>query len=115
MRPIITLLQEVFRGITKPDYDRKLQELNDTQNRLNIELEEHTKGDHEYHIHVGTVFSLSRRMGSIFKDSEPAEKRAILHFLLQNAYADGKKLEYTLKKPFYTVLSFAYRPTVRMG
>lgn len=103
------------QSITKPDYDRKLQELNDTQNRLNIELEEHTKGDHEYHIHVGTVFSLSRRMGSIFKDSEPAEKKAILQFLLQNATANGKKLEYKLKKPFDTVLSYAHHPTVRRG
>jgi hypothetical protein len=92
-----------------------LQELNDTQNRLNIEMEEHTKGHHQYHIHVATVFSLPRRMGNIFKDSEPAEKRAILQFLLQNATANGKKLEYKLKKPFDTVLSFAHHPTGRRG
>lgn len=98
-------------GITKGDYDKKLQQINDAQNRFNIEMEEHTKGDHQYHVHVGTVISLCRRMSDIFKSSEPSEKRAFLQFLLQNASADGKKLEFTMRKPFDAVLALAHHPT----
>lgn len=88
-----------------------MQELKDRQYRLNVELEEYTKADHQYHIHVGTVLDLSRRVGEIFESSEIEEKRAILNFLLQNPTVDGKKLEFTLKKPFDTVLELAHHPT----
>ncbi len=100
------------RRITADDYDKKLQTLKDDQYRLNIELEEYTKADHEYHIHVSTVLNLSRRMGEIFESSEPMEKRAILNFLLQNPTVSDKKLAFTLKKPFNTVLELARCPSV---
>jgi len=98
------------RGITKDDYDKKLQELKDMQYRLDIEAEEHTRADHDYKLTIAQVFSLSRRMGEIFKSSEPHEKRAFLNYLLQNPTVSGKKLEFTLKKPWDTVLEFATTP-----
>lgn len=97
--------------ITSDDYDKKLQELKDQQYRLNIELEEYTKADHEYRIHVSTVLNLSRRIGEIFESSEVHEKRAILNYILQNLTVFGKKLEFTLRKPFDTVLDLAHCPT----
>lgn len=78
-------------------------------------MEEHTKGDHQYHVHVGTVISLCRRMSDIFKSSEPNEKRAFLQFLLQNASADGKNLDFTMRKPFDAVLALAHHPTGLAG
>ena len=78
---------------------------------LNIELEEHTKGDHQYHIHVANVVSLCRRMAVVLNNSEPLQKRALLQFLLQNVSASRKKLEFTLKKPFDAVLELADCPT----
>ena len=81
--------------------------MKDKQYQLNIELDEYTKADHEYHIHVSTVLNLSRRMGEIFESSEPTEKRAILNFLLQNPTVSGKKLAFSLQKPFDTVLELA--------
>ena len=100
-------------GITQDEYDKKLQELKDRQYRLNIELDEYTKADRQYHIHVGTVLNLSRRMSDIFESSEPLEKRAILNFLLQNPTVSAKKLDFTLKKPFDTVLALAHHPSGR--
>jgi len=47
-------------------------------------------------------------MRQIFESSEPAEKRAILNFVLQNPTVAGTKLNFTLKKPFVSVLSLAY-------
>jgi len=102
-------------SITKDDYDKKLRELKDHQYRLGIELEEYTKADHEYHIHVSTVLNLSRRMGDVFESSETLEKRAILNFLLQNPTVSGKKLEFTLRKPFDTVLELAGCPNWLRG
>jgi len=98
--------------ITKDDYDKKLQELKDQQYRLGIELEEHTKADHQYHIHVATVLNLCRRIRSIFKSSEPSEKRAILNFILQNPTVNVKKLTFTLRKPLNVVLELADCPTL---
>src|SRR3989338_3931160 len=99
------------KSITHDDYDKKLQELKYKQYRLNVELDEYTKADHEYHVYVNTVLNLSRRIADIFESSEPMEKRAILGFILQNPMVSGKKLEFTMRKPFNTVLKLATCPT----
>lgn len=96
------------QSITPEMYDKKLNELKDAQHRLNIEMEEHTNADHEYHTHVSTVISLSKRMGEIFESSEPEEKRSFLAFLLQNPTVSGKTLDFSLVSPFDTVLELAH-------
>lgn len=98
-------------SITQGDYDSKLQELKDKQYVLNIELEEHTKADHQYHLHVSQVVNLSQRMGAIFESSDLVEKRAILNFLLQNPVVNGKTLGFTLRSPFNLVLQLATYPS----
>jgi len=98
-------------GITSDDYDKKLQELKDRQYQLNVELDEYTKADHEYHVYVNTVINLSRRIADIFESSEPMEKRAILGFMLQNPTVSGKNIELALRKPFNTALELATCPT----
>ena len=97
--------------ITPELYDEKLNELKDTQHRLNIEMEEHTTADHEYHIHVSTVLNLSKRMRIIFESSEVEEKRSLLAFLLQNPTVSGKNLDFTLRNPFDLVLELAHSPS----
>lgn len=97
-------------SITQGDYDSKLQELKDKQYVLNIELEEHTKADHQYHLHVSQVVNLSQRMGEIFESSEVVEKRAILNFILQNPVVNEKTLGFTLRSPFNLVLQLADNP-----
>ena len=103
------------KSITSDDYDKKLQELKDKQYRLNVELDEYTKADHEYHVYVNTVINLSRRIADIFESSEPMEKRAILGFILQNPTVSGKKLEFTMRKPFDAVLELATCPAGLRG
>jgi len=103
----------IDESITKDDYDKKLEELKDQQYRLGIELEEHTKADHQYYIHVATVLNLCRRIKAIFESSEPSEKRAILNFILQNPTVNAKKLTFTLRKPLDVVLELAACTTWR--
>lgn len=103
------------KSITKDEYDKKLQELKDKQYRLNIELEEHTKADHDYKLTISQVFSITRRISAIFAGSEVSEKRAILNFLLQNPKVSGKKLMFTMQKPFDAILEMAACPTGLRG
>ncbi|HEX7724868.1 MAG TPA: hypothetical protein VF438_03990 [Candidatus Paceibacterota bacterium] len=84
-----------------------MQDTKDKQSRLNIELEEHTKADHDYKIQISTVFNLARNIRQIFTSSEPLEKRAFLNHLLRNPSVDGKKLEFTLRKPFNPLLDLS--------
>lgn len=100
----------LFGGITKDVYDKKLRELKYKQHLTEIELEEHTNADHEYHIHVSTVFNLARHMKEIFESSEPMEKRAFLNYLLQNPTVEGKKLDFTSRKPFNYIHELALCP-----
>lgn len=101
----------IDKSITKDVYDKKLQEFKDIQNKLNIEIEEYTKADYNYHIHVSTIINLSRRVKDIFESSEVPEKRALLQFLLQNPIVKDKKLQFELKTPFNLVLNLAQAQT----
>lgn len=105
----------VDKSITKTDYDKKLQELKDRQYKLDLEVEEHTKADHDYKLTIAQMFSMSRRMGAIFESSEVPEKRAILNFVLQNPTVSAKKLRFTLTKPFNAILELADCPTGLRG
>ena len=98
-------------SITKDDYDKKLKELKEKQYDLNIQLEEHTRADENYYITASTVFNLAKNAFKLFESSEIPEKRTILNYLLQNYTANGKKLEFSLRSPFNTILDFANQPT----
>lgn len=98
------------RRITKDVYDKKHQDYHDKIQLLNIELEEHDKGNHDYQTTVTTVFSLARRAKEIFESSDPNEKRVFLNYLLQNPTVSEKKLEFTLRSPFNLVLEMSGRP-----
>lgn len=92
------------KSITKQDYDKKLQEIMDNLQKLGIELEEHTKADHDYKTTVGTVLSVARRARSIFDSSETHEKTQFINFLVQNPVLEDRKLTFKLREPFNLVL-----------
>ena len=98
-------------SITKDEYDKKLKELKEKQYDLNIRLDDHTKADESYHITAATVLNLAKNALEIFESSEVDEKRALLNYLLQNSTVDGKKPQFTLRKPFDSILAFANQPT----
>ncbi len=106
-------LLEAFldKSITKDVYDKKHQEYHDKMQSLNLELEEHDKGNHDYKTTVATVFSIARRAKEIFESSEPSEKRAFLNYLLQNPTVQEKNLEFTIRSPFNLILDWADSPS----
>ncbi len=105
-------LLEAFldKSITKEVYDRKHQEYYDKLQLLAIELEEHQKGDFDYQTTVASVFYVARMAKTIFKGSEPKDKRVFLNYLLQNPTIKAKEPTFTLRSPFNLVLELASSP-----
>jgi hypothetical protein len=64
---------------------------------------------------VATVISLARRAKEIFNSSEPAEKRALLNYLLQNPTVLAKNLEFALRKPYNLLLELSGCPNWLRG
>jgi hypothetical protein len=53
--------------IIKDVYDKKHEEYHEKIQLLNIELEEHTRADHDYQTTVAVVVSVARRLGQSLK------------------------------------------------
>ncbi|MFH1711896.1 MAG: recombinase family protein [Patescibacteria group bacterium] len=95
------------QSITKPDYDKKLQEIMDRIQTLVMEIEEHSRADHDYKTTVATVLSVARRSREIFEGAELPEKRQFINFLVQNPKLKDRELVFELKQPMNTVLELA--------
>jgi len=99
-------------GITQEIYDRKVKEYKEKQYDINIQLEEYTKADENYHIIAGTLFSLASRAWEIFESSEVEEKRQLLDFVLQNSMLKGRNLLFEVRSPFKEIIMHKDDPTV---
>jgi site-specific DNA recombinase len=97
-------------SITQEIYDRKMSELQTRQQELQIQLEEYTQADQEYHITVSRVLDLAKRASQIFESSEVNEKRQILGMLLSNCRVSEGKLLWELKSPFDVIASAQHHP-----
>jgi len=86
-------------------FNKKLKEYKEKQQESLEKMEKHNVADESYYITIDTTLNLAQRAYEIFKSSEIAEKRQLLNFLLQNCELKGKKLLFSLKAPFDTVLS----------
>lgn len=80
------------------------------QRLIELELQEYTDADEQYHITAKTILSLAKRALEIFTCSEVPEKQEFLSYFLQNAQLNGNKLEFTLRNPFNLLAEYASRP-----
>ena len=55
------------------------------------------------------MLELASRASELFESSKVEEKRQLLKLILQNCKLKGKKLQFTLEKPFEAVLHYANR------
>ncbi len=99
-------------GITKDMFADKLKEFKEEQAEIRFKLTQHDKADEKYYITANAVLNMIRFALDIFKSSEPNEQRQELNFLFQNFQINGKKLDYTLREPFYSVAKYATCPTL---
>ncbi len=87
-------------GITPEMYDKKLKEYKAKQTDLLQQMQDHSRADENYHLTAARLLDICRRAVSIFKSSEPLEKRQFLNFVLQNSVLNLKTPVFTLKPVF---------------
>ena len=96
-------------SITPNEYDKFYQEfrskIEDIDNRL-LNLQ---KAEDDYYLTASYLLQLSKQAYELFVSSEMEQKRQLLKLLLQNPTLEGKKVRYSLIKPFDTILSYADR------
>lgn len=103
---ISKLADDKYDGsITNDFYNKKFKEYTESQSKILADISKHHTADKEYHLTANSILSLAQRAREIFEVSEPAEKRQLLNYLLQNLELSGKKLLFKAKTPFDTVLA----------
>lgn len=90
--------------ITANEYDRKVQELKKKERDIYEQLKDYSKADEEFLISSSYILELAHNGYSLFKSSQTAKKREILNFVFANFEADGSKLLYKTKEPFWELL-----------
>lgn len=91
-------------SITKEMFNSKLKEYKEKQSEIEVRMAQYTNADESFYLNANMLLHAVKKASQIFEGSEPATKRQILNFLLQNLKLDGKKLDFELKIPFNRVL-----------
>lgn len=90
--------------ITVNEYDKKVQELKRKEQDIYEQLKDHSKADEAFLISSSYILELAHNGYSLFKSSQTSKKREILNFVFANFQADGSKLLYKTKEPFWELL-----------
>jgi hypothetical protein len=90
--------------ITAEMYDKKLKEYKSKQADILQQMNDHSSADKEYHLTASRLLDICKRAESIFKSSEPAEKRVFLNFILQNSVLNARNPVFTLKPAFQGIV-----------
>jgi len=107
---IETMYEDHLDGrITKNQYDKLLESKKKRQQEILDTMETHRKADKTYYITAERLLTLASHAVDYYKSSKPDEKRQLLNFLLSNCKLKHKKLDFTLKQPFDTILLHASR------
>ena len=98
------MLADADGSITKEIFNSKLKEWKEKQAELEAKMVQYTNADESFYLNANILLHAVKKASQVFEGSEPATKRQILNFLLQNLKLDGKKLNFELKTPFDRVL-----------
>ena len=79
------------------------------QYELNDKLKRVIEADESYSITLIALLNICSRAPELFESSKVEQKRQLINFLLSSLQLRGKKLEYTLKKPFDVLVNLDYR------
>ncbi len=110
------LLELLIDGKVAQDrYDEKVTEYTSRQEEINSELEDLTTDNKNHHITARTILLLAQNAVELFESSDIEEKQAIVKLISYNSLLDGKNLEFTMRKPFDSVLELSKRPVLLRG
>ena len=90
--------------ISQEDYDGRLLKITNEQQSIHTERESFGNADHKYHVTAKHVLELARRASELFKRANAEEKNQLLRLVLSNVQLDGKNLEFSIRKPFDTIV-----------
>ena len=67
---------------------------------VRVDIDAHEAADNNFKQTLVTAFKLANKASELFESSKINEKRELINFLFSNLRLRGRKLEYTLRKPF---------------
>jgi hypothetical protein len=85
-------------------HDSKVEQLQERREEIVPQKDMHGKADKEFYITASRILELANKATRILESSKAEQKRQLLQFLLQNSTLDGKRVDFTLKKPFDGIL-----------
>ncbi len=98
---ISRLLDLLLDGeILKNEYDIKLDSMKQRKAELEAKIQEIATPKENIEITAEKIMAVAKHASTLFKNSEPREKRLLLEQLLQNCTLNGRKLTINLKEPF---------------
>lgn len=90
------LTQEIY-DMKKASIDKEIKGLEDTKEKYKT-IDNDTKDK------IVKTFTIARNISYIFQHASPSRQNELLKMLLKDCQLDGKRLEYTLRKPFDTFI-----------
>lgn len=91
--------------IAQNDYEQKRREISNELEQITSKQKRFSLAGTEYHIAAKNVLLLARKAGELFEGSNQEEKNRLLKFVLSNMTLKNKKLEFSIRKPFDTIIS----------
>jgi len=102
-------VDQLDERITKDVYDKFYKEFRQEQQNYQNKLNQLQKIDDSYYITVDTILNIASKAEELFRSSEMDQKREILNLVLSNLYISEGKLEYTVNRPFDSILNCSTR------
>lgn len=95
------------KGIKEDVYLKKNKGLEQELIKNRVEREMHEGADEDFKNTLITAFNLANRASELFESSKILEKRELINFVFSNLSLRGRKLEYTLRKPFDMIVEMS--------
>ena len=86
--------------LTDDVYDRKKDSIDKEIKLLEESKEKYKTFNNDTRDKIVNIFSLAGNISYVFQHASPTRKNELLKMLLQDCQLNGKRLEYTLRKPF---------------
>lgn len=98
----INRLLDMFleQSISEAMYKSKQKALEDELIRIRVEKQMHQEADDDFKTILVNAFILANKSGKLFKSSKTHQKRELINLVFWNLSLRGKKLMFTMRKPF---------------
>ena len=93
-----------FGSITTDQYDEYVNELEGRQQDLNDRLKLLTSNNKSFQLTASYLLDLAQRAEQLFKESDESLQNKLLEYVLSNIELKDKKLSYTFREPFRTII-----------